>query len=216
MCGRFAQIEPVEIIAQRLALNDVTVKNSAPRYNICPGEDVVALVYNEHSMLRELTWGLVPHWVKKTDGFKPFINARVETVAQKQSFKKAFFTTRCVVCASGFYEWKKEGNRKIPYYITGDGFFGLAGIADTALIDGKQVDTCALLTTGADEQMSAVHDRMPVIIRHEEFDKWINNASPEEFLHELIQPSRMQLVMHAVSPRVNNPHYKSADCIAPV
>ncbi|MDH7554262.1 MAG: SOS response-associated peptidase [Spirochaetota bacterium] len=215
MCGRFAQIEPVDVIAQRLQVDEVLVQNTAPRYNICPGEDIVALVHTQSKKLVELRWGLIPYWAKDASAFKPLINARVETVIQKPSFKRAFFNNRCIIPASGFYEWKKEGAKKIPYFITVDDFFGLAGIYDRVTINDKQLLTCAILTTAASEQMSIIHNRMPVIIRQSEFEQWLHNKTSSEMLEKLMQPFNT-LVMYPVSPKVNNPSYKEPDCISPV
>lgn len=216
MCGRFAQIEPVDVIAQRLQVAEVLVQHMAPRYNICPGEDIVALVQVPGKKLIEFQWGLVPYWAKDPSSFKPLINARVETVIQKPSFKRAFFNNRCIVLASGFYEWKKEGAKKLPYYITVEDFFGFAGIFDSVSVNDVQVHTCAILTTDASEQMSSIHNRMPVIIRQSEFDKWINKETTIEILEKLMQPFNAKLVIYPVSTKVNNPSYKEPDCIHPV
>jgi len=213
MCGRFAQIEPVDVIAQRLQVEKVLVQHTAPRYNICPGEDIVALVQNTDKQLIEIRWGLIPYWAKDPSAFKPLINARVETVIQKPSFKRAFFNNRCIIPASGFYEWKKEGAKKTPYYITVEDFFGFAGIFDVATFNDKQVQTCAILTTQANEQMSAIHSRMPVIIRQSEFEQWIHTKTSVEVLEKLMQPFNSKLVIYPVSTKINNPAYKESDCI---
>jgi putative SOS response-associated peptidase YedK len=216
MCGRFAQIEPVDVIAQRLQVEEVLVQHTAPRYNIYPGEDIVALVQTPGKKLVELRWGLVPYWTKDPSSFKPLINARVETVVQKPSFKRAFLNNRCIVPASGFYEWKKEGTKKIPYFITVEDFFGFAGIFDSITINDRQIHTCAILTTAANEQMSNIHNRMPVIIPQSEFDQWINKETTSENLQKLMQPFNDKLVIYPVSTKVNNPSYKEPDCIHPV
>lgn len=216
MCGRFAQIEPVDVIAQRLQVEEVLVQHTAPRYNISPGEDIVALVQTPGKTLIEIRWGLIPYWAKEPSSFKPLINARVETVIQKPSFKRAFFNNRCIIPASGFYEWKKEGAKKIPYFITVEDFFGFAGIFDSVTVNDKQLLTCAILTTAASEQMSIIHNRMPVIIRQSEFDQWINKETSPEILTKLMQPFNARLVIYPVSTKVNNPSYKEPDCIHPV
>ncbi|MBP8988512.1 MAG: SOS response-associated peptidase family protein, partial [Spirochaetes bacterium] len=100
MCGRFAQIEPVDSIAQRLGIDEVLMDTIAPRYNISPGANVVALVHSIKKSLVQLKWGLIPYWVRDISRAKPLINARVETVAVKPSFKKAFFNNRCIILAS--------------------------------------------------------------------------------------------------------------------
>ncbi len=216
MCGRFAQIEPVDVIARRLQVEEVLVQHIAPRYNICPGEDIVALVQSPGKKLVELRWGLIPYWIKDPSSFNPFINARVETVMQKPGFKRAFYNNRCIILASGFYEWRKEGAKKIPYYITVEDFFGFAGIFDSATVNDIQIQTCAILTTNASEQMSIIHNRMPVMIRQSEFDQWINKETTVEILEKLMQPFDAKLVMYPVSTKVNNPSNKEPDCINPV
>ncbi|HXK66133.1 MAG TPA: SOS response-associated peptidase, partial [Spirochaetota bacterium] len=190
--------------------------HTAPRYNISPGEDIVALVQTPGKTLIEIRWGLIPYWAKEPSSFKPLINARVETVIQKPSFKRAFFNNRCIIPASGFYEWKKEGAKKIPYFITVEDFFGFAGIFDSVTVNDKQLLTCAILTTAASEQMSIIHNRMPVIIRQSEFDQWINKETSPEILTKLMQPFNDRLVIYPVSTKVNNPSYKEPDCIHPV
>lgn len=216
MCGRFAQIEPVDVIAQRLQVAKVLVQHTAPRYNICPGENIVALVQNRDVQLLELRWGLIPYWAKDPSAFKPLINARVETVIQKPSFKRAFFNNRCIIPASGFYEWKKEGARKIPYYITIEDFFGFAGIFDGVTLNNKQIQTCAILTTEANEQMSAIHSRMPVIILQSEFEQWLDVKTSVDLLEKLMRPFNSKLGIYQVSTKINNPAYKESDCIHPV
>ncbi|MGQ9841974.1 MAG: SOS response-associated peptidase [Spirochaetota bacterium] len=216
MCGRFAQIEPVDVIAQRLQVATVLVQRTAPRYNICPAEDIVVLVQNPDEQLIEIRWGLIPYWAKDPSAFKPLINARVETVIHKPSFKRAFFNNRCIVLASGFYEWKKEGTKNIPYYITVEDFFGFAGIFDVVTLNNKQIQTCAILTTKANEQMSAIHSRMPVIIQQSEFEQWIDAKTSVNLLEKLMQPFNSKLGIYPVSTKINNPAYKESDCIHPV
>ncbi|MCX8124536.1 MAG: SOS response-associated peptidase [Spirochaetes bacterium] len=215
MCGRFAQIEPVDVIAERLQVEKVQVKNTAPRYNICPGEDIVALVQDPTYALVEHRWGLIPHWVKNVSDARPLINARSETVAQKPSFKKAFMQQRCILPASGFFEWKKDGNKKIPYYITMNDVFGFAGIYDTVNINGTILTTCAILTTQANEQMNAIHNRMPVIITLPDFMTWIDKKTTEDKLFRLMAPFQSNLIIYPVSPKVNSPTYNQPDCIKP-
>jgi len=215
MCGRFAQIEPVDSIAQRLGIDEVLMDTIAPRYNISPGANVVALVHSIKKSLVQLKWGLIPYWVRDISRVKPLINARVETVAVKPSFKKAFFNNRCIILASGFYEWKKEGSKKIPYYITIDDFFGFGGIFDTAIVGGKELRTCAILTTEANDAMRVIHNRMPLIIRQKEFELWIKSETPVDILKELIKPYRGNCIMHPVTAKVNNPAYDEPDCINP-
>ena len=216
MCGRFAQIEPIDVIARQLNIEEVIVANTTPRYNICPGEDIVALVFDNTLKLVEYRWGLIPFWVKDISNTKPLINARTETITQKPSFKKAFLYNRCIIPASGFYEWKKIGNKKIPYYITIKDFFGFAGIYDSVTIHNSTLTTCAILTTQANEQMSSIHDRMPVILRQAEFNQWVNPSTSMDSIMHLLKPLDTEMIMYPISTKVNNPSYKEPDCISPV
>ena len=120
-------------------------------------------------------WGLVPHWAKDASMGARMNNARAETVAEKPSFREAYRKRRCLIPASGFYEWKLEGGRKQPYYIRplGGELFSFAGIWETWNGSPVPLETCAIITTQANEKMAAVHERMPVIVSPAEYSDWL-------------------------------------------
>jgi len=117
MCGRFAQPIPLSTLKVFFDIGKI-LNETPPSYNIAPSQDIMTITSEKGKTLRTMTWGLIPGWARdKTSSFKPLINARAETVHDKPSFRSAFKQRRCLIPAGGFYEWKKEGKEKIPYYI---------------------------------------------------------------------------------------------------
>jgi putative SOS response-associated peptidase YedK len=177
MCGRFVLITDLSVIARDFDIPNVSVIFS-PSRNVSPGRHIPAVIGSDHgNMLASYLWGLIPFWAKDPSIGAKLINARAETLAQKPSFKNAFAKRRCLIPADGFYEWKKEGNKKVPYY------FGLksgsplyfAGLYEKWIApDQKQVETCAIITTQANDRVAPVHDRMPVIVPKVAHELWLN------------------------------------------
>ena len=133
--------------------------------------------------LSPLVWGLVPSWAKDAKGGARMINARVETVAEKPAFRRAFAARRCLLPADGFYEWHAEGRKKVPYHFSlkGGGVFAFAGVWDVWRRDGQQpLHTCALITVAANEVVSPVHARMPAILLPDQFGDWLDPDAPPE------------------------------------
>ena len=161
MCGRFALSASPEAIAEYL--NSAPPEPYAPRYNIAPTQPVLA---RTRQALTHLRWGLVPSWAKEPSIGNRMFNARSETVAEKPSFRNAFRRRRCLIPATGFYEWKKEDGRRQPWYChLGGQLFSFAGIWELWQdADGNELRSCALLTAPAEGPMADIHDRMPVII----------------------------------------------------
>lgn len=201
--------------------------SSAPdlsqRYNIAPSQHV-AVVRQQNGGDRELTslqWGLIPSWSKDSAiGYK-LINARSETVHEKPSFKQAFHARRCVIPASGFYEWEKRGKEKIPHYIhlrDGD-IMSLAGLWERwKSPEGEELETCTILTTAANSLVIRLHDRMPVLLHRAEFDIWLDRENDDvNRITELFQPyPSYQLEEYVVTRDVNSPRNDSPDCIIPI
>jgi putative SOS response-associated peptidase YedK len=166
-------------------------------------------------------WGLIPGWAKDPAIGNKCANARGETVDEKPAFRTAFRHWRCLVPASGFYEWKTERGRKQPYYIrprrSGD-LFGLAGI--TELWNGPQgpVRTVCLITTSPNELMESMHDRMPVIVPPERYSEWLDPSNKDsERLKGFIAPYDAQrMTAHAVSKAVSNARNEGAELIEPM
>ncbi|OPX87626.1 SOS response-associated peptidase [Pelotomaculum sp. PtaB.Bin117] len=214
MCGRFTlSTEPDEL---RIHFMLEESFEHTPQYNIAPGADIPVIINN--SGVRKVSlmhWGLVPRWSKdKKAGYK-MINARAETVEQKPAFRDAFMRRRCLVPADGFFEWRREGGKKAPMYITlpGKSLFAFAGIWDCwKAPDGKIINSCSIITTAANALMRDIHDRMPVILAGEsEYKAWLKAERVRA--RELLRPYKGILTAYNVSTIVNSPGMNSPLCI---
>jgi putative SOS response-associated peptidase YedK len=208
MCGRFVRSSPVETFAELFGARADFVLS--PRYNIAPTQAVLAArnALEGEQELVALHWGLVPHWAKEPKTSYSTINARAETVAEKPAFRKAFRYRRCLIAADGFYEWRRTGGPKQPYYIgLKDGEpFAFAGIWERWERQGETIDSCAIIVTQANELVAEIHDRMPVILDPADYEAWMDlKLQDPERLKAFLQPypaERMRA--HPVSTRVNN------------
>jgi putative SOS response-associated peptidase YedK len=215
MCGRFAQKSPTKKIAKKFEVEDVPPL--AERYNVAPSQAVLAV--RDTSGGREasfLKWGLVPRWAKDAAIGNRLINARSETVAEKPSFREAFSRRRCLVPADGFFEWSRRGDSKRPFYFhMRDGEpFAIAGLWERWEGEGEVLETCTLLTTGANDLLAPYHDRMPVIVRPEDYDLWLDVGVKGAELLNLLRPySHEGMGAYAVSPLVNSPSNDDPRCV---
>jgi len=190
MCGRFTnRLTWREIVAlYRLSVPFEPERNLPGRYNICPTDPIDVVVEREGKRdLIAMRWGLVPTWWKKTLKDVPAtFNARAETVVDKPMFREAFKRKRCLIPASGYYEWLSTPTGKQPYYYsTLDGEpLTIAGLWDEWKDPQTQVmlQSCTMIITNANAVASKVHDRMPVLLRHEQFDRWLTGAAGAELL----------------------------------
>jgi putative SOS response-associated peptidase YedK len=177
MCGRFACSEIPRPLADAFGL---TAPDDLPaRRNIAPSMPVAALIRDEESAAPAfgwLQWGLVPFWAKDRSIGRRTFNARAETVHEKPSFRAAFRHRRCLIPADGFYEWKREGKRKVPHVITlTDAPMVFAGLWETWSGPGEEIlQSCTILTTEANDAVRPIHDRMPVILRPDDWDLWMD------------------------------------------
>ncbi len=208
MCGRFALTQSPETF--RSFFKYLEQPNFPPRYNIAPTQPV-AVVTAEARMrhFRLMRWGFVPEWVKDPADFPLLVNARAESLRYKPSFKTAIRHRRCIFMADGFYEWQREGTEKQPFLfrMRDRGPIPIAGLWETyADPDGGEIDTCAIVTTDANGLMSAIHDRMPVILSEQGVERWLatNVYSVKEAMAEAKPCSDDWLDMMPVSKRVNN------------
>lgn len=194
-----------------------------PRYNIAPTDPALIVRHNEKGD-RELVlvrWGLIPSWVKDPREFATLINARCETVVEKPSFRGAMRHRRCLVPADGFYEWTGTRGAKQPHLIrrTDRAPFAFAGIWEHWLgADGSEIDTMAILTTQANDDMRGLHDRMPIILAAETFDLWLDcKPGTAEHVTHLLGPSPEGLLDHIeVDRRLNNPRNEGPGLQTPV
>ena len=218
MCGRFALKAPK---AELIDLFDLSACDDYPvRYNIAPGTDIPVIRRSPEGqrVLHLLRWGLIPHWAKAPAIGARLVNARSESVTDKPAFRDAFRRRRCLVPASGFYEWKTEGKLKQPYYFSAASGvpLALAGLWESwKSPDGEIVRTVCLLTTEANELMAPVHDRMPVIVGKNDWAAWLGD--PVENVMALMKPcARSDLQAWPVDRRVSRATEDEATLIAPI
>lgn len=195
MCGRLTLTHPTEAVAAlfRYESDDKLVEDFPPRYNIGPTQPI-ATIRQEMSrrVMRLVRWGLVPGWVKDPQKFTLLINARAETVLEKPSFRGSMRHHRCLVPATGYYEWRRAGPQKQPFYMRPKGgkLFAMAALwAEWSGPDGNLIDSGAILTQPANEALSGVHHRMPIVMTPDRFADWLNVSqidAPEA--HRLLQP----------------------------
>ena len=181
MCGRMAVTLPHDAMAQMFAAAPANDLPTVPNYNVCPTTDVAIVTSVEgQRSLSAMRWGLIPHWYKKPGGGPLLINARGETIAEKPAFRSAARERRGLIVASGFYEWTKDAEgAKDPWYISRSDGAPLAFAAvwqDWKQEDGSRLPTCAIVTTGANKAMSAIHHRMPVILEPVDWPLWLGEA----------------------------------------
>lgn len=222
MCGRFTLLIPGEELAEHFGL--ASVPALAPRYNIAPTQPVAVVRRHPEQDRRELVhvhWGLIPFWAKDPAIGSRMINARSETVAEKPAFRAAYKYRRCIVPASGFYEWQKQNGHKQPYYIhhAGGAPLALAGLWEHwQSADGSELESCTILTTTPNEMMRALHNRMPVILEPADYDVWLNSdgQGQDELQHLLRATDEEVLEAYPVSTFVNRPQNDDPQCIAPL
>lgn len=220
MCGRFT----LRTSPQRIAQTFLTlVPELRPRYNIAPSQPVAAVRLDATRHERELVsfrWGLIPSWADDPKIGYRTINARAETVATKPSFRRAFQKRRCLIVADGFYEWKRNGRGKQPFFIhkRDDGPFAFAGLWESWRGGGGEtIESCTLIVTSANPLMEPIHDRMPVILSPDEYDLWLDAEFENRAkLEEMLRPyPGDDLEAYPVSTLVNKPQNDAPQCVAP-
>ena len=220
MCGRFVRITPIPVIAKRFKAKQMFA-DLAPSYNIAPSQEIVIINDEGVRQLVQCTWGFVPSWAKDPSIGNKMINARSETVSEKPAFRSAFKKKRCLVIADGFYEWRTEGKRKFPMYIrlkSGEPF-GFAGLYNVwTSPDGKQLCTCTIITTEANETVKPIHDRMPVILPRDREDIWVNPALEDKgTLVGVLKPyPSEEMEAYEVSTKVNSPQHNTSANLKPL
>lgn len=205
MCGRFTRLYTWKQLHDLLNLQYPPAAEMRPSYNVAPSQltDVCRLTEKGERELVQMRWGLSPAW-SASDSPAP-INARCETVATSPMFRRAFQSRRCLVPASGFYEWQRTGQHKQPYYIhpLNDELFFFAALWERSGENEGVTDTFTILTTGPNQLMANIHNRMPVIIRAADIPLWLSTTQPPERLFEPYPAE--ETAAHTVSSRVNSP-----------
>lgn len=204
------------------ALFEATPANDLPQipnYNVCPTNQVHVITSNSGTRhLRPMRWGFLPHWYKTTNGGPLLINARAETIAEKPAFSAACRERRCLIPATGFYEWTKDadGNR-LPWYIHADDAQPIvfAGIWQTWDKGEVPLVTCAIVTTAANKAMSEIHHRMPVILAQKDWPLWLGEKG-KGAATLMTAPPEDTLAFHRVDPKVNSNRAKGPELIEPV
>jgi putative SOS response-associated peptidase YedK len=216
MCGRFAFTASLEELLAVFGLLDV--ENFPPRYNIAPTQPILLVIAgsgrepgsnlpDRRAMLAR--WGFIPSWTKDPNDLPAHFNARSETAAEKASFKAAMRHRRVLIPASGFYEWRRAGDRHSQAFWVRPrhgGIVAFAGLMETyAEPGGSEIDTAAILTTAASGDIAHIHDRMPVVIKPEHFEKWLDcrTSEPRDVAHLLRPPEEGVFEAIPVSDKVN-------------
>ena len=222
MCGRFSQTASPEVIAQQFELTDPPL--FTPRYNIAPSQSIAAIRIDPDTTTRTLVmlrWGLIPSWAKDPKIAHQCINAKAETVAEKPSFRSAFKKRRCLVIATGFYEWQIHGRAKQPMWIglRSQQPFAFAGLWEHwTPAEGEPLETCTIITTEPNDLMAPIHNRMPVILSPTSYDQWLDPTFQQvASLNALLRPyPSTALTAYPVSTLVNNPRHDTPQCLEPV
>jgi putative SOS response-associated peptidase YedK len=221
MCGRFALHANPHVVALQFGL--ASDPSFQALYNIAPSAEILVVREDRGRGLRAdlCRWGLIPSWAKDPAIGNRMANARAETVAEKPAFKAAFRRWRCLVPASGFYEWKAvPGGPKQPYYIRprGDDLFGLAGITEFWRGPQGDVRSVCLITTEPNELMRQIHDRMPVILPREDYAAWLDPANHDPAtLSVFLRPfPAREMDAYPVGRAVSNARNEGAGLIEPV
>ena len=218
MCGRYTLRTTAREIAEVFEVPEVP--ELPARYNIAPTQDVPVIRLGDGG--REfalLHWGLIPSWADDPAIGSRMINARAETVAEKPAFRRAFRSRRCLVVSDGFFEWRREGGRKQPYFIRmkDERPFAFAGLWERWEKLGEPIESCTVITGEPNEVVAPLHDRMPVIVPESAYDTWLDpGVSDPKRLQELLVPyPPEEMEAYPVSTMVNSPSNDRAGCIAP-
>lgn len=217
MCGRFVRHTNVHELTRLLGA-DWSGPELPPSYNIAPTQNILAVRRaGDHREAVLLRWGLIPHWAKDKAIGARMINARAEGIAEKPAFRAPFRHQRCLIPADGFYEWKREGSAKQPYYIHRRDGKPLVFAGLWAHWHGEEtIESCAIITGPANAALAPIHDRMPVILAEDDQSAWLDNDNPL-LLEQLLRLHSADLLeAWPVSKAVNKPQNQRPDLIDPL
>ena len=230
MCGRYAITHSHKELIERFAIEEAMMEWE-PRYNIAPSQVVPVVIAErlegggdearEFRTLQPCKWGLLPSWAKDPKKIKPMINARAETIAEKPMFRSAFKRRRCLIPTDGFYEWRLVDGKRSPVFIhlKERPLFAFAGLyEDWTSPEGEKIRTCSIVTVGASERLSGVHDRMPAILPPQAESLWIDPTEEDRAkLLSLLAPYSSDAVdYYEVSTEVNSYRKDSPELVKPV
>jgi putative SOS response-associated peptidase YedK len=222
MCGRFALFSSPSTLARRFGAD--TIPGMEARYNIAPSQAIpIVREEGDERSFALAHWGLIPFWAKDVKIGYSMINARAETVAEKPAFRTAFKQRRCLIPADGFYEWQAlpGAKTKQPWFVSlrnrePMAFAGLWEIWKSP--EGRNLESCTIIVTAANDLMQPIHERMPVILAPEDWETWLapHQTNPK-ILQNLLQPyPGEEMTAWRVSMSVNNPKNDSEECTEPV
>ncbi|MEI6066357.1 MAG: SOS response-associated peptidase [Methylococcaceae bacterium] len=219
MCGRFNLIATKTQIMEHFCLQRLA--DYQPDYNIAPGQKIITVVRLEDSSNKavNLHWGLIPSWSKDRKIASHLINARAETLTEKPSFRNAYQQRRCLIPATGFFEWQSTETGKHPYHIHQPAYalFAFAGLWEHWEHQQETVYSCTIITTAASDKIAPIHDRMPVIIHPDFYDRWLDKTNTAvEMADFLAADGYKAMQLTSISTRVNNPLHNDAECLAAV
>ena len=213
MCGRFSFNISKEKIEQQIGPIEIG-SNLRKNYNVAPTQHAYVVANDNPNRLQYITWGLIPHWSRDGENGGKLINARMEGISAKPSFRLPIRNRRCLILADSFYEWRKEAGQKVPYRISPkDGkFLLMAGIWDTWSKGNYTVKSFSIITAPPNQEMARVHNRMPIFFTDkDQQDRWLSNLSLTEALEMLQSPADGTLRVYRVSEKVNSVKNNSED-----
>ena len=222
MCGRLSQNLTWQQIFTLYTLPDTTPRlDTQPRYNGAPTQEFALCRMNENGTrsMAALRWGLVPFWAKDAKIGARLINARAETVHEKPAFRSAFRARRCLIPSNGWFEWKRTGGGKQPYFLA---LASSEPVSFAALWEqwgrpGQRLESFTIITTEASRDLSDIHDRQPAVIDADDFADWLDPGTPPETLKEIIgPPNEGPYEIRPVSDRVNRVANDTPDILAPL
>jgi putative SOS response-associated peptidase YedK len=219
MCGRYT-FQPTEAFYRRFNTAN-RLDSLVPRYNIAPGQMVPVIIAQSLRRIVRMRWALIPHWAKDAKTAYKMINARVETLTQRPAFRGLLSHHRCLIPASGFYEWQGEGRDKTPCFIHPEGrqYLACAGLYDGWITPrGEELSTCTIITTEADPFMARLHNRMPVVVEPDLENDWLDPeiTSARDVLGLLERSAGVPLDAYPVSRMVNKPSLDGQELIRPI
>jgi putative SOS response-associated peptidase YedK len=227
MCGRMTQAtDPAEVarIFDAESRVDEDSADAAPRYNVAPTQPLTVVLQrgDEGRVVEQHRWGLIPSYSKSAKGGAKMINARAETIATSPAFRTSFNKRRAIVPSDGFYEWRKTGGAKQPFFLhpPAGAVLAMAGLwavwKDPET--GLWVPSAAVVTTAANRKVSSIHDRMPVLLPREAWDDWLDpEVDDREYLQSLLEPAPDDVLdMYPISTRVNNVRNEGAELLEPI
>ena len=220
MCYRFVRESNIAEIAREFDVDEIE-EDISPSFNVSPTHNVPALINDGVRRIEVLRWGLIPPWAENISIGNKLLNARGETITEKPSFRLAFKKRRCLIPATGYYEWKREGSNKTPMFIhlKDEKIFGIAGLWERwTSPSGEQINSFTIITIAANDWLKPVNDRMPVIIPKDQVALWLDSTgrSEDDLMHMLKPYDANLMEKHKVSSVVNSPKNDSPENIIPV